>query len=66
MGHCMKDLQRSKATSDTAAKVEETKEPPYKQIMGYVYGIIQGFSNNKLTAKESVMLIKSYLTKHGA
>lgn len=62
----MKDLQRSKATSDTAAKVEETKEPPYNQIMGYVYVILQGFSNNELTAKESVMLIKSFLTEHGA
>lgn len=66
MGHCMKDLQRSKATSDTAAKVEETKEPPYKQIMGYVYGILQNYFNNKITAEESVMLIKSFLTKHGA
>lgn len=65
-GHCKKDLQRSKATSDTAAKVEETKEPPYKQIMGYVYGILQNYFNNKITAEESVMLIKSFLTKHGA
>lgn len=66
MGHCMKDLQRSKATSDTAAKVEETKEPPYNKIMGYVYGILQGFCNNELTAKKSVILIKSFLTEHGA
>lgn len=62
----MKDLQRSKATSDTAAKVEETKEPPYMQIMGSVYGILQRFFNRELTAKESVMLIKTFLTEHGA
>lgn len=62
----MKDLQQSKATRATAAKVEETKEPPYKQIMGYVFGILQGYCNNKLTAKEAVILIESYLTEHGA
>ena len=62
----MKDLQQSKATRATAAKVEETKEPPYMQIMGYVYGILQRFFNKDLTAKESVILIKTFLTKYGA
>ena len=66
MGRSMKDLQMIQSDHATAAKAGNTKEPPYTKIMGFVYGIFQRFSKNDLTAKESVILIKSFLTEHGA